>query len=85
MPGNWKMTLYYQSGEAIMKGDKVLCAELPGEIEFVADPSIVDPATGWYVKEFGAGVMVSEPKVHGSVFASSPNENDELEFVARGN
>ena len=80
------MPLHYQSGVEIKKGDKVLYAEgLHGEIEFVADPSVDDPATAWYVKEFGGGVMILEPLVHGSVFSSNPGEDDELEFVSRGN
>jgi len=79
------MPLYYQSGEEILKGDRILYNEKPGEIEFVADPSIIDPATSWYVKEFGGGVMVLEPKVYGSVFSSKPDEDDDLEFVSREN
>ncbi|HUA97264.1 MAG TPA: hypothetical protein VMA34_02975 [Terracidiphilus sp.] len=78
------MPLHYQSGEEIRKRDKVLYAELAGEIDFVADPSVCDPKTSWYVKEFGGGVMILEPRVHGSVFVSRPNEDDELEFVSRG-
>ena len=84
MPGNTEMPLYYQSGEEIRKGDKVLYAErFPGEIGFVADPSVNDPDSSWYVKEFGGGVMILEPKVHGSVFSSKPDEDDQLEFVSR--
>jgi hypothetical protein len=84
MPGNTEMPLYYQSGEEIRRGDKILYAErFPGEIEFVADPSVNDPETSWYVKEFGGGVMMSVPNHLGSVFSSSPCEDDELEFVSR--
>ncbi|MFZ0301988.1 MAG: hypothetical protein WAL75_04855 [Terracidiphilus sp.] len=80
------MPLYYQSGKEIRKGDKILYAErYSGEIEFVADPSVDDPATSWYVKEYGGGVMIREPVVHGSVFSSKPDEDDELEFVSREN
>jgi hypothetical protein len=79
------MPLHYQSGEEIRRGDRILHAELAGQIDFIADPSVTDPATSWYVKEFGAGVKVLEPTVHGSVFVRDPCENDELEFVSRGN
>jgi hypothetical protein len=33
------MPLYYQTGEEIRKGDKILLDGRPGEIEFVVDPS----------------------------------------------
>jgi len=79
------MPLHYQSGEEVKKRDKVLYAEMPGEIDLVADPSLADPDTVWYVTEYGGGVMIREPKVHGLVFVSKPNEDDELEFVSRGN
>jgi hypothetical protein len=80
------MALYYHSGEEIRKGDKILLAErFAGEIEFVADPLVDDPATSWYVKEYGGGVMIREPALHGLVFSSKPDQDDELEFVSRGN
>ncbi len=84
MQGSTEMPLYYQSGEEIRKGDKILYAErFSGEIEFVADPSVNAPDTSWYVKEFGGGVMIREPEVHGLVFSRSLGEDDELEFVSR--
>ncbi len=84
LPGNTELPLYYQSGEEIRKGDKILYAErFPGEIEFVADPAVNDPETSWYVEEFGGGVMIREPKVHGLAFCSDPESDDEIEFVSR--
>ncbi|MGO9775632.1 MAG: hypothetical protein ACLPM3_03475 [Terracidiphilus sp.] len=78
------MPLYYQSGEEVKKGDKVLYAEKPGEIEFVADPVVIDPATKWYVEEYGGGVMVSVPNHFGSVFSRGLVIDDEIEFMSRG-
>jgi len=76
-----EMPLYYQSGEEIRKGDKILISGNPGEIEFVADPSVIDPATSWYIETCGVGVMIREPVVYGLVFTGD-TDND-LEFVSR--
>lgn len=46
----------YQSGEEIRKGDKVLFHGEPGEIEFVADKLVGDPAMDWHMREQGPGV-----------------------------
>ena len=77
------MPLKYNSGEEIMKGDHILYAGDSAEVEFVADPLVPDPDTRWYVETYGQGIMISEPKRHGSVFSSDPESNDELEFVSR--
>jgi hypothetical protein len=75
--------LKYYSGEAIMKGDRVLYAGHPAVIEFVADPLVPDPDTQWYVEEYGQGIMLSEPQRHGLVFDSNPESHDDLEFISR--
>ncbi len=56
----------------------------PGEIEFVADRLLDDRETAWYVKEYGGGVMVLEPKVFGHAFLRSAEEAEDLKFVSRG-
>ena len=81
--GPTHMPLRYSSGEEIMKGDRILFAGDPATVELIADPEIPDPDTRWYVEEFGQGIMISEPRRHGSVFASDPESDDELEFVSR--
>ena len=54
----------------------------PGEVEFVADP-LEDP-NDWYVKEYGGGAMIAEPKVFGRLFIHVPvGEYKDLEFVSR--
>lgn len=78
------MPLKYRSGIDVMKGDRVLYHEDPGEVEFVADPLVSDADTIWYVEKYGGGVMISEPRHYGSVFVSSPEESDDLEFISRG-
>jgi hypothetical protein len=30
----------------------------PGGIELVADPTVPDPETDWFVQEYGGGVMI---------------------------
>jgi hypothetical protein len=78
------MPLKYQSGEEIMKGDRVLLSGDPGVIELVADSLIHDPDTLWYIEEFGGGVMISQLKRLGSVFVHEPETDGDLEFVSRG-
>jgi hypothetical protein len=72
----------YQSGEEIQKGDKVLLHGEPGEVEFVVDALIGDPAMDWYIKEYGRGAMVVEPKV-GRTFVNDTENAEDLEFVSR--
>lgn len=78
------MILRYRSGEEIKRGDRVLFHGEPGEVELVAiDPNDADQA--WHVKEFGGGVMISEPKHFGRAFvpANQIQEYEDLEFVSR--
>ena len=77
------MPVYYQSGEEIKKGDRVIFHDEPGEIEFVADPLESDPETEWYVKEYGGGVMVLEPKYFGRAFLPGTDPDERLVFVCR--
>lgn len=77
------MPLKYCSGEEIRKGDRIRLGTEYGVIEFIADPAISDPDTRWYVEEHGDGVMLSVERL-GLVFADHPQEDDELEFVSRG-
>ncbi len=77
------MALKYNSGQEIMKGDRVIYAGDPGVVEFIADPLVPDTDTRWYVETYGQGIMISEPRRHGSVFSSDPESDDELEFVSR--
>ncbi|MGA3027595.1 MAG: hypothetical protein ABSF98_22775 [Bryobacteraceae bacterium] len=76
-----RMPFFYQSGEEIRKGDRVLYDGEPGEIEFVADPAN-DP-DDWYVTEYGGGVMVIEPKHFGLLFLTTTQDEEDLEFVSR--
>ena len=76
------MPYFYQSGQQIMSGDRVLLHGEPGEIEFVADPA--QDHNNRYVTEHGGGVMVREPKVFGWLFIGGPvNDYEDLEFVSR--
>jgi hypothetical protein len=77
------MTLKYQTGEEILKGDNVLLSGEHGVIQIVADPSFEEPETLWYVQEFGGGVMISQLGRLGSVFVDDPESDGDLEFVSR--
>ena len=73
---------YYQSGEEIKPCDRLLLHGEAGQIEFVADPAT--DADNWYVKTYGGGVMIVEPKVFGSLFIPAPvSDYDDLEFQSR--
>ena len=77
------MPFFYQSGEEVKLGDRVRLHGETGEIELVADP--LDDPNDWYVKEYGGGVMIVEPKVFGHLFVPAPvGQCDDLEFVSRG-
>jgi len=78
-----EIELKYASGEDIRNGDRVEYADQLGEVEFVADPSNPTADTEWYIKEFGGGIMVAEPKVHGHVFIDAPHADDHLVFIGR--
>lgn len=53
----------------------------PGVVDFIADPA-QDP-DDWYVKEYGGGVMIHEPKCFGYLFDNTPADSEGLEFVTR--
>jgi hypothetical protein len=77
------VTLKYQSGEEIQKGDSVRFHGEPGRIELVAlEPG--DAETDWFVQEYGGGVMVLD-RVASRTFipADQLSDYEDLEFVAR--
>jgi hypothetical protein len=81
-------TLKYRTGEEIRRGDHVLFHGKAAQIEAVATPSFCDPdnpETAWHVREFGGGVLVSDPLVSGHSFirAESIPDYEDLEFVRR--
>ena len=63
------MPFFYQWREQIKRGDHVRLHGEPGEIEF-ADP--VNDPNDWFVKQYGGGVMIVEPKVFGTLFIDAP-------------
>ena len=71
----------YTSGEDIRPGDDILYHGERGKVEFVAMSG--DPNTDWYVKQYGGGCMILVPSF-GCVFVSKPNEDEDLEFLERG-
>jgi hypothetical protein len=74
----------YQSGEEIRKGDKVLFHGEKGEIEYVAEGPVGDPAIDWNVKHNGPGVMILEPKFFGRVYIRDSENSEDLVLVSRG-
>jgi hypothetical protein len=55
----------------------------PGEIEFVADALIGNPAMDCYVEEHGGDVMVIGPKRFGKVFLTQTDTSEDSVFVCR--
>jgi hypothetical protein len=76
------MPLKYHSGEEISEGDHILHGPSRGAVEFIADPTIEDPKTKWYVEEYAGGIMLMT-ELYGRVFTANPGEDDELQFVRR--
>ena len=74
----------YHSGEEIRKGDRVLYHGEPGEVEFVVEKLVGDPAVDWHMKEQGPGIMVLEPKFFGRVYTCQTEDDEDLQFVSRG-
>ena len=72
----------YASGENVRQGDRIRFAGESGEVEFVADPDVVDATTAWYVEQFGAGCMITTEKF-GSIFLHATEHDEDLEFVSR--
>ena len=76
------MPFFYRSGEQIRLGDRVRLHCEPAEIESVHDP--VEDSDDWFVKTYGGGVMIAEPRVFGRLFIDAPvTHYDHLEFVSR--
>ena len=73
------MTVRYQSGEEIRKGDRVLFHGEPCEIEFVADGAVGDWMTEWFFRVQGPGAMVRERKY----YVRDPEKSGDLVFVTR--
>jgi hypothetical protein len=78
--------LQYCSGEEIRPGDVVRYHGDPGKVEFVVNKLTGDPAMDWHLNTNGPGAMVSEsePKHFGRVYVVETQDDEDLEFVARG-
>jgi hypothetical protein len=74
----------YHSGQEILSGDKVLFHGQPGQIEFVVDSLVGDPAVDWQMREHGPGVMILELKQFGRTYVRDTENAEDLEFVSRG-
>jgi hypothetical protein len=75
------MPFRYQSGEEVLAGDRILYASQQGTIEFVATAE--DPKYAWYLEQYGGGCMILVAPF-GSLFVSDPRNDEELDFVSRG-
>lgn len=85
MVGEMPDPLRYVSGEEICKGDRVQFHGNAAQIEFAA-ADLKDPEHGWFVRQYGGGVMVKDPGVSGLTFipVDQLKSYEDLEFVARG-
>jgi hypothetical protein len=81
-----QFVLKYRSGEEIKKGDRVLFHGNLAEVQLVScDPNDPDPEVVWHIKEYGGGVLISDPLVSGRTFIPKDqlDEYEDLEFVSR--
>ena len=76
--------LRYLSGEEIRSGDRVWFHGREALIEFAA-AELDDPENGWFVRQYGGGVMVNDPAVSGHTFipVDQLKNYEDLEFVSR--
>ena len=77
------MALKYQTGEEILRGDRVTYGGNAGVIELVVEALTGDTEEDWLFESSGPGIMVAEPKVFGRVYLRAPHEDEDLLFVAR--
>jgi hypothetical protein len=81
-----QFVLKYRSGEEIKKGDRVLFHGNLAEVQLVScDPNDPDPEVVWHIKEYGGGVLISDPIVSSRTFIPKDqlDEYEDLEFVSR--
>ena len=77
------MVFKYLSGQEIRKGDHVRFHGQPGHVEGVAVDE-GDPELGWYVQEYGGGVMIADGVARRTFIPVDQIADDEdLEFVVR--
>jgi hypothetical protein len=80
------MSFTYKSGEEIRPGDRIRLDGHPGKVEFVVAEPTGDPATDWYLEEFGGGVMLIDDEM-GNIFVGRESLEEEnvggLELVSR--
>jgi hypothetical protein len=81
--GSPVLMLRYKTGEEIHVGDRVEYDGHPAQVEFVVSDRNSDPEQGWYVEQFGSGVMLVDPQVFGRVFVSGDDLTEDLVFVSR--
>jgi hypothetical protein len=80
------MTFKYGSGEEIKKGDRVLFYGNPAEMESVACEFTGDALNDWIMREYGGGIMISDPLISGRtyIFADALEPAlGEVKFVSR--
>ena len=78
-----KAAITYHSREEVRSGDRVSYGGNPGTIELVVDRRADDPEKDWLFENFGAGVMVREPKIFGLVYLPAPHDEEDLLFISR--
>jgi hypothetical protein len=77
------MARKYQTGEEILRGDRVTYDGNAGVVELVVEVLTGKPEEDWLLETHGAGIMVAEPKVFGRVYLGAPYEEEDLHFVGR--
>jgi hypothetical protein len=69
-----QFVLKYRSGEEIRKGDRVPFHRNVAEVQLVScDPNDPDPEVVWHIKEYGTGVLISDPIVSGRTLSRRTN------------
>jgi hypothetical protein len=80
---NGSMRFFYQSGEEVRPGDKIVYAGSPGHVEFVVDAPTGDPAVDWHLTHSPNGGFMIKTTTMGFVFLDGAEEDEDLDFLAR--
>ncbi|HEY1755914.1 MAG TPA: hypothetical protein VGG72_10995 [Bryobacteraceae bacterium] len=75
------MSIFYQSGEQVRTGDKIVYGGSPGQVEYVVEVPTGDPAMDWHLTHSPNGGIMIKTIEMGRVFLES--EDPDLDLVSR--
>jgi hypothetical protein len=79
------MSIFYQSGEQVRTGDKIVYGGSPGQVEYVVEVPTGDPAMDWHLTHSPNGGIMLKTIAMGFVFLPDDQvaDDEDLDFVSR--